>query len=628
MLEREMQINSYMVKIPKILLFTLLGLLSADYLPEGGEAFNYTHIYFQWDQIPDAEWYNLSLINVASEEEYEVQTQSNSNLVLDFIQWNSTYSWDVTTINENGENVDTSENRTFSINPLPDYFPDDINVSIYDESLYQDGITIMDYESLNFSGGLDKDGNPIWFADKDGFEERFVFTQFLKNGNMVGFGPGVGYEIDLDGHIVFETPPDVNSVHHDFNKTSNNTYFLVSATVENQYCPEECNPNLPDEIPWQGDIFREIDMDGNEIWSWNTFDYYDLTEYNPYYIETYTGAYEMDWTHSNSVFIDENSESVFVSVRNLSRITKIDYASKELIWNMGQTDFMNEIYFEEDLNFSQQHSVQVLDNGNLLFFDNHRYLSPELSRCIEVEYNEDAHSASIVWEHELPLELFSGSRGECDRLDNGNTLITAGRTGNTLEVTPNNEVVWHLEVENSGFDVTMYRSERIPNLHPIAYSFTLANLTGSIENSYVDPTDGLLEATIHNNSWGTGWFNYTLLINEVEISSDNIFVNPFENSTLNIDLSTFDINTGSILTLEIYPENAPEKMQSVNFSIYSSVLTGDLNNDGTLNILDIVILANLILTGDSSNPAGDLNNDGSQNILDIVLLINIILDGL
>ena len=92
-----------MVKIPKILLLTLLGLLSADYHPEGGEAFNYTHIYFQWDQIPDAEWYNLSLINVDSGDEYEVETQSNSNLVLDFIQWNSTFSWEITAINENGE---------------------------------------------------------------------------------------------------------------------------------------------------------------------------------------------------------------------------------------------------------------------------------------------------------------------------------------------------------------------------------------------------------------------------------------------------------------------------------------------------------------------------------------------
>ena len=81
------------------------------------------------------------------------------------------------------------------------------------------------------------------------------------------------------------------------------------------------------------------------------------------------------------------------------------------------------------------------------------------------------------------------------------------------------------------------------------------------------------------------------------------------------------------MTLEIYPENAPEKVQSVDFSVYSSNLLGDLNNDGTLNILDIVILANLILADDSSNPAGDLNNDGSQNILDIVLLINIILYG-
>ena len=611
------------------MLLVICTSLGAEMLPENGAMLNYTQVFFRWDQIPSAESYQFTLQNMATGEELELNVLENSVLQTDFMDWNSTYTWFICALFGDGETPFCSEIYSFDVSPLPDYFPDIINVSMYDETLYQDGVTIMDFESLNFSGGLDRDGNPIWFADKDGFDERFVFTQFLKNGNMVGFGPGKGYEIDLDGNIIFETPAGINSVHHHITKTSNNTYFLISATVEDQYCPEECNDMLPDEIPWQGDIFREVDQDGNELWSWNTFDYFDSTEYNPYYAQTYTGDYEMDWTHSNSVFFDENSQSVFVSVRNLSRITKIDYASKELIWNMGQTDFMNEIYFEEDLNFSQQHSVQVLDNGNLLFFDNHRYLNPELSRCIEVEYNEDAHSAYIVWEHELPLELFSGSRGECDRLDNGNTLITAGRTGNTLEVTSDNEVVWHLEIENSGFDVTMYRSERIPNLHPIAYSFTLANFTGSIENSYVDPTDdGLLEATIHNNSWGTGWFNYTLLINEVEISSDNIFVNPFENSTLNIDLSTFGINSGAILTLEIYPENAPEKNQSVDFSIYSSSLLGDLNNDGNQNILDIVILANLILTGDSSNPAGDLNNDGLQNILDIVLLINIILDGL
>ena len=609
--------------IQKIILSAVCGWLSANFHPENGAMLNYTQVFIRWEQIPNTQSYVLSIQNISSGETTEIISPHNSNLVTNFMDWNSTYNWSICGLDTDGENIFCSEIYSFDVNPLPDYFPDDINVSNYDESLYQDGVTVMDYESLNFSGGLDKDGNPIWFADKDGFEERFVFTQFLKNGNMVGFGPGVGYEIDLDGDIVFETPPDVNSVHHDINKTSNNTYFLVSATVEDQYCPEECNPNLPDEIPWQGDIFREIDMDGNEIWSWNTFDYYDLTEYNPYYVEIYNGNLEMDWTHSNSVFFDENSESVFVSVRNLSRITKIDYASKDLIWNMGETDFMNEIYFEEDLNFSQQHSVQVLDNGNLLFFDNHRYLIPELSRCLEISYDESDYSVEIIWEHVLPEDLFSGSRGECDRLDNGNTLITAGRTGHTLEVTPENDVVWQLEVNNMGFDVAMYRSSRIPNLHPIAFSLGISEYTGDVGEAFVEPVNGLITANIYNAGWGTGWYIYGLQ-NEsgTYILSDSIYVQPLEDAHFDIDVSGLP---SSIYRLEVYPVHAPEKLQTFEFNLHSSILLGDLNSDGALNVLDVVILSSLILVEDDSNPAGDLNQDGNQNILDIVLLVNLIL---
>jgi hypothetical protein len=412
-------------------------------------------------------------------------------------------------------------------------------------------------------------------------------------------------------------------VHHHITKTSNNTYFLISATVENQYCPEECNDMLPDEIPWQGDIFREIDQDGTEIWSWNTFEYYDLTtDYNPYYVEIYndiSGVLKMDWTHSNSVFFDENSGSVFVSVRNLSRITKIDYASKELIWNMGETDFMNEIYFGNDLNFSQQHSVQVLDNGNLLFFDNHRYLSPELSRCVEVSYDESNYSAEIVWEYILPAEMFTGSRGECDRLENGNTLITAGRTGHALEVTAENVIVWHLEVENMGFDVTMYRSARIPSLYPIAFSLSINEYKGDVAEAYVEPINGMITANINSSGWGEDVYEYTLKdVSGTELIADSIIGTAF-----NIDVSGLP---SSNYSLEVYPAHAPNKMQSFAFNLHGSISLGDMNGDGALNVLDVVILANLILSGDNSNPAGDLNQDGSLNILDVVILANLILD--
>ena len=63
-----------------------------------------------------------------------------------------------------------------------------------------------------------------------------------------------------------------------------------------------------------------------------------------------------------------------------------------------------------------------------------------------------------------------------------------------------------------------------------------------------------------------------------------------------------------------------------NNSIYKIISNeGDLNNDGNLNILDIISLVNIILDN-NYNPTGDINQDTNLNILDIILLTNIILD--
>ena len=55
------------------------------------------------------------------------------------------------------------------------------------------------------------------------------------------------------------------------------------------------------------------------------------------------------------------------------------------------------------------------------------------------------------------------------------------------------------------------------------------------------------------------------------------------------------------------------------------ILTGDINSDGIVNIIDIVGLINIILGTAEENSAGDLNQDGLYNVLDVVLLVNIIL---
>ena len=62
----------------------------------------------------------------------------------------------------------------------------------------------------------------------------------------------------------------------------------------------------------------------------------------------------------------------------------------------------------------------------------------------------------------------------------------------------------------------------------------------------------------------------------------------------------------------------------------SDDILGDVNNDGTIDVLDIILVVNFIM--DTSNPnnqeiwCSDLNGDTNINIQDIILLINIILE--
>ena len=58
---------------------------------------------------------------------------------------------------------------------------------------------------------------------------------------------------------------------------------------------------------------------------------------------------------------------------------------------------------------------------------------------------------------------------------------------------------------------------------------------------------------------------------------------------------------------------------------YDGILIGDLNEDGLLNILDLVMLVNIILYDEDGSLAADVNGDGVYNVLDIVMLANIIL---
>ena len=58
---------------------------------------------------------------------------------------------------------------------------------------------------------------------------------------------------------------------------------------------------------------------------------------------------------------------------------------------------------------------------------------------------------------------------------------------------------------------------------------------------------------------------------------------------------------------------------------YQQFVLGDINGDGIVNIQDVILLINMILTGGTDTVA-DVNSDGSINVLDVIQVINLILN--
>ena len=52
-----------------------------------------------------------------------------------------------------------------------------------------------------------------------------------------------------------------------------------------------------------------------------------------------------------------------------------------------------------------------------------------------------------------------------------------------------------------------------------------------------------------------------------------------------------------------------------------------MNNDNILNISDVVILLNAIISGDTEEllSCGDVNGDGILNVSDLIIIVNLIL---
>ena len=115
--------------------------------------------------------------------------------------------------------------------------------------------------------------------------------------------------------------------------------------------------------------------------------------------------------------------------------------------------------------------------------------------------------------------------------------------------------------------------------------------------------------------------------------SDNQFIGEIPDSMCDLDIDFGGENNWGVEHFNIfgnklcppYPECLSIEMVGAQFST-ECVSYGDVNGDADLNVLDIVIIANIIIEAGDVTFESDLNQDGSLDVLDIIILANFIIE--
>ncbi len=200
-----------------------------------------------------------------------------------------------------------------------------------------------------------------------------------------------------------------------------------------------------------------------------------------------------DWTHANAVARSPDGGTWLVSNRHtdeLVALRAVDEPGGEagsLRWQLGPD---GDFELTEGLWFWHQHAPEWQDDDTLLVYDNGNGrpdADSPYSRAVIYDIDEEAMTATQVWEHVMPNRLWASFLGDADMLSgpSGDTVLISHGGQNDECAPPNDDeqAIWGQVVEverDTGeivFDLVtedlegcvgwaIYRAERIPQIHP------------------------------------------------------------------------------------------------------------------------------------------------------------------
>lgn len=362
-----------------------------------------------------------------------------------------------------------------------------------------------DYSCLTFvcsSGGtlcaVDSVGDIRWYFTGGGT----LGVHQLKNGHLMlpsqfllkrmYYRSGL-QEIDLNGKVYKEYAIP-GGMHHDFCELPNGNLLVAG--------------DSPD-LSTVEDYVVEIDRStGEVVWELDAADIMDKED-GASASNLSDGTDEEDWFHNNGVWYDEKNDLVLLSARHKDAIVAVNKSDKSLAWILGDPEgweTVDEKYFftpvGDDFEWQYaQHQVSMLDNGDIMMFDNgtakvkiadndNRVTGNDVySRAVIYHINTEDMTIEQVYEYgkERGAEWYSdwisgvvsldGTKDQLwitagahlynpeeERHDYGpSDMMTAGLTKSShIDQVSNGSLVYEMVISGETYASLTYRSFRMP----------------------------------------------------------------------------------------------------------------------------------------------------------------------
>ena len=253
--------------------------------------------------------------------------------------------------------------------------------------------------------------------------------------------------------------------------------------------------------------------------------------------------------------------------------------------------------------------------------------------------------------------------GEIDGFDYLTTNISYSTSGNDMQATTlmsyitndsdwgtwpnsfNGFIVLGVTVEASldGLDVAAEILDQTnPGLMVCNTTYQDGNIALSLSEPEFDPETNTLSVAYSDGDGNLPWFKSVQVYDTPENGGETLLTldmipdgHTYEDGVrFSASFSSENVSDGDYEAHFFFADDDIEDDPSAQIILPFTVgaggggcaLEGDLNSDGLINVLDVVLLVNLVLLGNEPDDCSDVNGDGILNVIDIVLLVNILLN--